>query len=139
MGKRKLSDFVRMVPEDVKIYVKWQADLTALLLDALDAHGLTRSELAQRLEKSPSEISKWLSGDHNFTLRSLAKIQAELNTTIVEIPKVKHNPRYEKTGISVHGRIYVISNRSCRYGVSPRFTKWDKSFIAQTEFTQVTS
>lgn len=29
---------------------------------------LTKKDLAVRLEKKPSEISKWLSSDHNFTL-----------------------------------------------------------------------
>jgi transcriptional regulator with XRE-family HTH domain len=39
--------------------------------------------------KKPSEISKWLNGEHNFTLRSLAKLEAELGEPIITVPKWK--------------------------------------------------
>ncbi|MBK8153775.1 MAG: hypothetical protein IPK61_12500 [Saprospiraceae bacterium] len=41
------------------------------------------------MDKKPSEISKWLSGEHNFTLRSLAKLSAELGEPLMEVPKKK--------------------------------------------------
>ena len=37
---------------------------------------LEQKGLAEKLGKSEAEISKWLSGTHNFTLRSIAKIEA---------------------------------------------------------------
>jgi len=36
-----------------------------------------------------SKISKWLYGQHNFTLRSLSKLEAELEAPILYIPKGK--------------------------------------------------
>ena len=36
------------------------------------------------------EISKWLGGNHNFTLRSLAKLQAELGEEIIQVPGYSH-------------------------------------------------
>ena len=53
----------------------------------LKEKGLSQKELAARLEKSPSEISKWLSGNHNLTLRSIAKLEAELGTDLIYIPR----------------------------------------------------
>ena len=46
-------------------------------------------DLAEKLGKTEAEISKWLSGTHNFTLRSLAKIEIVLNETIIKIPSQK--------------------------------------------------
>jgi transcriptional regulator with XRE-family HTH domain len=53
----------------------------------LKEKGLTQKALADKLEKQPSEIHKWLNGDHNFTLRSIAKLQAELGETLIQVPQ----------------------------------------------------
>jgi transcriptional regulator with XRE-family HTH domain len=42
--------------------------------DLLKKHGMTQRELAKRLNKGENEISKWLSGSHNFTLSTLNRI-----------------------------------------------------------------
>jgi len=38
--------------------------------------------------KKESEISKWLSGTHNFTIETIAKIQGELKEVLIVIPDV---------------------------------------------------
>ena len=42
----------------------------------LSDKGLKQKDLADKMGKSEAEVSKWLSGTHNFTLRSIAKIEA---------------------------------------------------------------
>ena len=44
----------------------------------LSDKGLKQKDLADKLGKSEAEISEWLSGTHNFTLRSIAKIETVL-------------------------------------------------------------
>lgn len=56
-----------------------------------------QKDLAAKLGKSPSEINKWLNGDHNFTLRSLAKLQFELGEIILEVPEKRSKIEYKKT------------------------------------------
>ncbi|MCZ8286906.1 MAG: helix-turn-helix transcriptional regulator, partial [Bacteroidia bacterium] len=41
----------------------------------------------EKLGKSEAEISKWLSGTHNFTIRTLSKIEAELGESVITTPK----------------------------------------------------
>ena len=67
----------------------------------LAQEGYTQKDLADKLQKRPSEISKWLNGDHNFTLRSIAKLEAELGEVLLEVPKSKSRPNLCKLGISV--------------------------------------
>ena len=74
-------------PEDVNIFVKKYGDIVVRVHQLLREKGITQKVLAERLEKTPSEISKWLSGDHHFTLRSLAKLEAELGCEIIHVPK----------------------------------------------------
>ena len=55
----------------------------------LKAKGFSQKDLADKLEKRPSEVNKWLIGEHNFTLRSLAKLEAELGEPIINVPQRK--------------------------------------------------
>lgn len=74
-------------PKEVDVFVRWYGDVVVLVKKIMDEKGYTQRDLAKKLDKSPSEISKWLNGEHNFTLRSLAKLEAELGETILYIPK----------------------------------------------------
>lgn len=48
----------------------------------LEKQGKTQRELAMALGKKESEVSKWLQGTHNFTLKTLAKIEQVLGEKI---------------------------------------------------------
>jgi len=57
--------------------------------EILVRQGKGRKDLALLLGKSESEISKWMSGSHNFTIQTLAKIQIALGELVVEVTKEK--------------------------------------------------
>jgi transcriptional regulator with XRE-family HTH domain len=48
--------------------------LAARIDDILQQKGWTKKQFALKLSKSPSEITKWLSGTHNFTIDTLSDI-----------------------------------------------------------------
>ena len=52
------------------------------ILDALKASGMSRKEFALKMGRQPSEVTKWLSGRHNFTLDLLAEISVVLSCPI---------------------------------------------------------
>ena len=81
------KQILESTPEDVRIYTRLYADIVVRIHELLDAKDLTQKALAEKLGKQPSEISKWLKGDHNFTLRSLAKLQAELGEPLITVPR----------------------------------------------------
>lgn len=53
--------------------------LAARLDDAIKDRGWRQAEFAKAIGKKPSEISKWLSGTHNFTADTLFDIERVLN------------------------------------------------------------
>lgn len=59
------------------------ADRIAFLLKK---HNMSQRELADKLGKRESEISKWLSGGHNFTQATLTRISLAIGERIYEIP-----------------------------------------------------
>lgn len=85
------SDFVKNMiknmPEDVKLFSSLYADLIVRINESLKSQNISKKELAERLDKNPSEISKWLNGNHNLTLKSICKLQVELGVKLIEIPK----------------------------------------------------
>lgn len=78
---------LKNTPEDVRIFTRWYGSLIVLIHSVLQEKGYTQKKLAEKLEKKPAEINKWLNSEHNFTLRSIAKIQAELGQSLLIIPK----------------------------------------------------
>lgn len=51
----------------------------------LKTRGLTQKQFAKMVGKTEPEVCRWLSGRHNFTIRTLAKISIALETDIVSI------------------------------------------------------
>lgn len=49
--------------------------------------GMTQKELAVKMGKRESEISKWLSGRHNFTTKTIASISIALGEPIIQTVK----------------------------------------------------
>lgn len=47
--------------------------------------GLNRKQLAEALGKRPNEITRWLSGKHNFTLATIAKLSTFFGNPIVDV------------------------------------------------------
>lgn len=66
-----------------------RAETAAQIKDAMDAAGLSRKEFAEKMGKSPSEVTRWLSGNHNFTSDLLAGISDALGRDITGVPHTK--------------------------------------------------
>ena len=74
-----------------KVAVKMR--LAIKIEDAIIKAGLTKKEFAMRLNKKPSEISKWLSGTHNFTTDTLCDIAKVLNVNLVDVSGVEEREK----------------------------------------------
>lgn len=70
-------------PEEVRIFVRRYTDIVLRIHQLLEAKGYTQKDLAEKMQKKPSEINKWLKGNHNLTLKTLAKLEAQLGEPII--------------------------------------------------------
>jgi len=59
--------------------------LAARIDESRKKKGWNKKEFAKRLNKQPSEITKWLSGTHNFTCDTLVDIQEVLGIELINI------------------------------------------------------
>ena len=61
-------------------------DVGAQIFEYMKESGINQRQLAERLGKRESEISKWLNGSHNFTIETIAKIEDTFDKDIVLVP-----------------------------------------------------
>ena len=57
------------------------------IFERLRQLSMTQKEFAKKIGKSESEISVWLTGRHNFTLKTLAKVSSVFSADIVAVPE----------------------------------------------------
>jgi plasmid maintenance system antidote protein VapI len=75
-------------PEIAKLVEKNLA-IADKIQELLKDRGLKPADLARMLEKKPSEISKWLTGTHTFTTKTITKIETVLGEDIIHIEAQK--------------------------------------------------
>jgi plasmid maintenance system antidote protein VapI len=75
-------------PEITKLVEKNMA-IANKIHEMLEARGLKAADLARMLQKKPSEISKWLTGTHTFTTKTITKIETVLGEDIIHIEAQK--------------------------------------------------
>jgi ribosome-binding protein aMBF1 (putative translation factor) len=78
--------FLKSIPEQTKRSARISLDIASQINAILKKKNISQRELAFRLDKKESEISKWLSGNHNFTIKTLAGIETILGEDIVTVP-----------------------------------------------------
>lgn len=105
--------------------------LAAQIEDAMKQKGWKAKDLAKAIGKSPSEISKWLSGTHNFTSDTLFDLEKVLDTCIFS---------REKSEDTV-----IVNNWTLSISSSATDTSYEDSYynnykeIFNTKFTQSTN
>ena len=82
-GKELLRQIIDKTPDDLKKQLGY-SDAIAIKLDGmLKQRGMSQRDLAKNTGKTEAEVSRWLGGTHNFTLRTLAKIAIVLGEDII--------------------------------------------------------
>jgi len=93
--------------------IEFRMKLAAKIDNARLKMGLSKKQLAQRFSKSPSEISKWLSGTHNFTTDTLFDIQQFLAVELINTEEDK--PKEQILQFSIEVTQEELS-RTLKYG-----------------------
>lgn len=97
------SLLAKITPEEHERTVN-QMMMAARIEDGITAKGWSKGEFAKKMGKTPSTISLWLSGSHNFTLDILTDIQRVLGIQLLcvedhkpivkEIVQIKFKPLF---------------------------------------------
>ena len=61
--------------QEIDSFIEKNLAITEKVRLAMENKGWKSQDLAKAMDKSPSEVSKWLSGMHNLTLKSIIKME----------------------------------------------------------------
>lgn len=84
-AKEAYRKMVDSVPDEIKMRVDLSFDISNRIASLMEERKLSKKQFAEALGKRPSEITKWLSGQHNFTISTLAMLSAFFREPIVSI------------------------------------------------------
>ncbi|MEM0994979.1 MAG: histidinol-phosphatase, partial [Bacteroidota bacterium] len=85
MKKYKTANqfFKEKSPEDIQRFVSNNLAITERIASILDQKKWTQKDLAKAMDTTDAVINKWMSGMHDFTLRTIAKLEVVLETHLV--------------------------------------------------------
>ena len=78
-----LSELIQNISKEELEKTESKMRLALKIAEAIKAKGYNKGEFAKKLNKNNSEISKWLSGTHNFTHDTLILLENELDIALV--------------------------------------------------------
>jgi ribosome-binding protein aMBF1 (putative translation factor) len=81
-GKDLLDELLREITPREQARTSHRLVRAARIADALAAKGWNQRQLAEALGRKPSEIKKWLSGTHNFTIDTLSDLEEVLGVVL---------------------------------------------------------
>ncbi len=71
------------IPEESKQFIRKNGQLCDRIEELMLEKDISQKELADKIGKSPAEISKWLNGLQNLTLKSIIKLEIALEAEVV--------------------------------------------------------
>lgn len=90
---------MEMIRQQTPPEVQKQVDLCVAIAnrvyDLLDERGMSQRDLARALGKTETEVSRWLSGTHNLTIATIAKMAAVLGDDIITATSSAEHETYE--------------------------------------------
>jgi len=84
-AKLNLQDFLNDIPSDVQKEVEWSFAIADKIEIVLQKKNISHKELAKKMGKTEAEVSRWVGGTHNFTLRTIAKISSAIGTDLIRV------------------------------------------------------
>jgi hypothetical protein len=79
------TNITSLVPEEIKREVTTEMAISNRLDELMTQRGITKTGLAKALNKRPCEVTKWLSGQHNFTIRTLSMLSAYFGVELIAV------------------------------------------------------
>ena len=80
----KFQQMTASVPQDIQAEIDLSFAISNEIFLLMQERGLTKKQFAEALGKKPSEVTKWLSGQHNFTIRTLAMLSTFFGRPLIQ-------------------------------------------------------
>ena len=97
----KTNIIMDSIREEMSPEMKKQMELSVSIANRiyriLEEKGMNQKDLARLMGKTETEVSRWLSGMHNLTTSTIAKISIALGEDIITPTRSTQRPRKKNT------------------------------------------
>lgn len=86
--KRTAKSFEEMVgpiPDRLQKETELSFQISDRIFELMQQRGMSKKQFADALGKRPCEVTKWLSGQHNFTIATLGMLSAFFGQPIITV------------------------------------------------------
>ena len=111
-----LKDALSHVPDGIQKEVDHTFEIALRIHEILVRKNWTQADLANATHKKEALVSQWLSGKHNFTIKTLSEIEAALGEDIISVKRYR-KPSELVTGYRISPRKAAFLNEAeAKYG-----------------------
>ena len=83
-AKTSLRELLNITPEE-RAEARLSFQISNRIDELMKKKSLTKKQFAEAIGKRPSEISRWLSGEHNFTVSTLSMLGIFFGEPIISV------------------------------------------------------
>ena len=82
---KSLDEILGPIPENIQLETNLSFAISDRIYALMRERGLSKKQFADSLGKRPCEVTKWLSGQHNFTISTLSMLSSFFGQSIIKV------------------------------------------------------
>lgn len=112
----ELENALSSIDPSIRREVGYSFDIAKRISEILALKHWTQADLARAAGKKKALVSRWLSGTHNFTIQTIAEIEAATGATIISIKKSRSSQTTQGYGSGTWKSNYLSGAKGPAYG-----------------------
>lgn len=82
---KSLYEILGPIPDSLQKETDLSFQISDRIYELMQERGLSKKQFADALGKRPCEVTKWLSGQHNFTIATLGVLSSFFGQPIITV------------------------------------------------------
>ncbi len=82
---KSLEEMLGPIPESLQKETELSFQISDRIYELMQQRGLSKKQFADALGKRPCEVTKWLSGEHNFTIATLSMLSTFFGQPVITV------------------------------------------------------
>ncbi|HRP56334.1 helix-turn-helix transcriptional regulator [Agriterribacter sp.] len=117
MKLEKFREVIKHTPQDTREYIELSMDILDRIHELLEKKFEGKQKLlAEKMGKNEAEISRWLSGVQNFTIKTITKLEAAFEEKILSVRSEDIDSTFEQVKChskTQHARLVIDNKGIC--------------------------
>ncbi len=84
-AKISLNELFKDIPPEIREQTELTFAISDRIYELMQERGLSKKQFAEALGKRPCEVTKWLSGEHNFTIATIAMLSTFFGKPVIAV------------------------------------------------------